>query len=290
MVDLHALIPPHLGLGFVGYAKLWDLVGTRPLEQGTGRLGALDGRGIRFVHTRIRAIDPERCAVDTTAGAFDADYMIVALGAAADRGKLGSAERGQHDLYDPEQLPAMRLDLGSLESGTVVISVLGMPYVCPPAPYEAGFLVEEHLRRRSLGERVGVVITTPMPSPLPVAGPEVDEMVADRLARLGIDLRTGVEVSQVDAERLRRGARPSRWRQHRRRDRRRPRRALRRSGLLLPGVRREAGRSPRGGLLRQAEARRTDGSAGRRDYARKEAFEAERLGTWLDFRPSATTA
>jgi sulfide:quinone oxidoreductase len=112
---------------FVGYAKLWDLVGTRSLAQGTGRLSALDGRGIRFVQASISAIDADRRAVETSLGTFESDYMIVALGAAPDRQMLGSVERGAHDLYDPDRLPAMRSELETLREGRVVIGVLGAP-------------------------------------------------------------------------------------------------------------------------------------------------------------------
>ncbi len=183
---------------FVGFAKLWDLVGTRPLAQGTGRLSALAAQGIRFVKARITAIDPARRAVETSVGSMDADYMIVALGAAGDREKLGAAEHGAHDLYDPDRLPAMRTELEHLDCGRVIVAVLGIPYVCPPAPYEAAFLVEEHLRRRGVRDRVEVVIATPMPSPLPMAGPDVDELVANGLAEQGVDLRTGLQLAEID--------------------------------------------------------------------------------------------
>jgi sulfide:quinone oxidoreductase len=183
---------------FVGYAKLWDLVGTRPLAQGTRRLGVLAAQGIGFVNARVTAIDPARRAVETSAGSFAADYMVVALGAAGDTEKLGAAGHGTHDLYDPDRLPAMRSELEHLDSGRVVVAVLGMPYVCPPAPYEAAFLVEERLRRLGRRDRTEVVITTPMPSPLPMAGPEVNDLVANGLAGQGIDLRTGLALSGID--------------------------------------------------------------------------------------------
>ena len=38
---------------YAGFAKLWDLVGARPLEQGTASLSTLEQHGIRFVQTRI---------------------------------------------------------------------------------------------------------------------------------------------------------------------------------------------------------------------------------------------
>jgi len=53
---------------YTGFAKLWDLVGTRPLEQGTASLSVLERHGIRFVQTRITTIDPAERRVETEAG------------------------------------------------------------------------------------------------------------------------------------------------------------------------------------------------------------------------------
>lgn len=183
---------------FVGYAKLWDLVGTRPLEQGTGHLSSLDGQGIHFTQAVITAIDPGRRAVETSAGPFAADFMIVALGAGSSLGKLGSPAPSAYDLYDPDALPTMRQDLDQLTGGRVLVPVLGLPYVCPPAPYEAAFLVEEHLRQRGVREQTEVAVTTPMPATLPMAGREVSTMVADALRERGIELLTSHDIARVD--------------------------------------------------------------------------------------------
>lgn len=64
-----------------GFAKTWDLVGTRPLHQGTVGRSALQRHGIRFVHTRITSIDPAQRRVETEAGRLSADSLVVALGA-----------------------------------------------------------------------------------------------------------------------------------------------------------------------------------------------------------------
>ena len=50
---------------YTGFAKLWDLVGTRSLEQGTASLSTLEGHGIHFVQTRVTAIDPSERRVET---------------------------------------------------------------------------------------------------------------------------------------------------------------------------------------------------------------------------------
>ena len=43
---------------------------------------------MRFVQTVIRAIDPQARSVETDAGRFDGDVMVVALGADLDPGAL----------------------------------------------------------------------------------------------------------------------------------------------------------------------------------------------------------
>jgi sulfide:quinone oxidoreductase len=183
-----------------GFAKTWDLVGTRPLERGTASLSALERHGIRFVQTRITAIDPAERRVETEAGPFGADFLLVALGAGAGPRELLQLRGPAHDLYDAEELPAMRADLARLDAGTLVVPVLGAPYKCPPAPYEAAFLLDEHLRRRGVRDAVELVVTTPQPMTLPGAGPEVSQFVADALEDYGIELRTEQAVQAIDAE------------------------------------------------------------------------------------------
>jgi sulfide:quinone oxidoreductase len=65
----------------MGFAKLWDLAGARPLEAGTRSLHGLADRGIRFVHAEVTAFDSEARHVATTDGDVDADAVLVALGA-----------------------------------------------------------------------------------------------------------------------------------------------------------------------------------------------------------------
>ncbi len=137
------------------------LVGTRPLEQGTASLSALERHGIRFVQTRITAIDPAERRVETEKGAFDADFLPVALGAAPGPEQLLQLDGPAHDLYAAEDLPAMRADLASLNAGTLAVPVLGTPFKCPPAPYEAAFLLDQYLRGRKVRDEVELVVTTP---------------------------------------------------------------------------------------------------------------------------------
>jgi sulfide:quinone oxidoreductase len=186
----------------MGFAKLWDLAGTRPLAEGTRSLTRLEAHGVRFRHAEITTIDTATHTVTTEDGdALEADALVLALGARpapAHRAFLDGP--AAHDLYDPQALPAMRAALAAITSGRVVISILGGPFRCPPAPYEAALIVDGLLRDRGVRDDVEVVVTTPQPMSLPAAGVDASRYVAGHLDGAGITLRSSTRVAGVDHE------------------------------------------------------------------------------------------
>ena len=185
---------------FMGFAKLWDLANTRPLEDGTRPLSALEAHGITFVRATIDGIDPENIAVETSHGRYQGDAMLVALGAGPSEGHraLLAGKPHVHDLYDATQLPAMHQDLEAVTSGTVVVAILGGPFKCPPAPYEAALIADERLRARGVRDAVGVTVVTFQPMTLPAAGPDASRYVASFLGDAGVELVSGTKVASVD--------------------------------------------------------------------------------------------
>lgn len=188
---------------FAGLAKLWDIVGIRPLEQGSRPLVRLRERGIEFVQAEISRIDAGRRGVETTGGTFEGDYLVVALGAAFDPAQVRRLEGSAHNLYDAGALPGIRRDLEALDRGKVVVAVLGAPYKCPPAPYEATLLIDDWLRRRGRRDRVELTVFTAQPSALPVAGPQASARVAQALEQRGIPFHSDHKPAGVEHDAIR---------------------------------------------------------------------------------------
>ena len=186
---------------YMGFAKLWDLGGIRPLDGGSVPLSRLSRRGVEFLHAEVVAIDPEARQVETSVGTIQADALLVALGAPPDPAHVALLRnRGAHDLYDPSSLPSIRRALDAVETGRVLVALLGPPFKCPPAPFEAVLIVDEILRRRGVRERVDVSIATFQAMALPVGGPDASRYVAGQLEERGIELLAEKEVVTVDAE------------------------------------------------------------------------------------------
>src|SRR5262249_62359545 len=79
--------------------------------------------GVRFVQTEVRGIDPAARKVETDAGAFEADVLVVALGADLDPAATPGLVEGGHEFYTNEGAFAVRDVLAEFNGGRVVVGV-----------------------------------------------------------------------------------------------------------------------------------------------------------------------
>jgi sulfide:quinone oxidoreductase len=142
--------------------------------------------GVEFRQERITAIDPATRHVTTDGGSYDADILVVALGAEYDLDAVpGFAEDGL-EYYSIAGAERMRDALPEFDGGTVLIGVLAQPYKCPPAPFEGAFLLHDQLVERGIREQTEIRIIAPMSGPVPVT-PEVSQRFLDELAARDIE-------------------------------------------------------------------------------------------------------
>jgi sulfide:quinone oxidoreductase len=183
---------------FIGLVKLWDMVGIASLEKESRSLRGLETKGIKFLQADITDLDPEVRRVETSAGTLSADFMVVALGAAFFPGHTVMLQGSAHHLYDAGNLPAIRRDLATIQEGRIVIGVMGVPYKCPPAPYEAALLNDDLLRGENKRDRVEISVYTPQPSSQPVAGRKGSALVSAALGEKGIALHTEHQITGIE--------------------------------------------------------------------------------------------
>lgn len=128
---------------------------------------------------------------------------MVALGAEP-RADLvpGLTEHGVN-LYDPEAVRAAAPCVAALDAGRVIVCLAGLPYKCPPAPFEAAMLLDAAFRRRGVREAIPITVITLQPALLPAAGPAGHAWLAGELERRGIEFRVGRALAAVEEDGLR---------------------------------------------------------------------------------------
>jgi sulfide:quinone oxidoreductase len=141
--------------------------------------------GVRFLKTTVRSIDPAAKRVMTDAGAFDADVLVVALGADLDPAATPGLVEGGNEFYTVSGAFALRDVIARFERGPVIIGVTGKSFKCPPAPSEAAFMLHDYLTQR--GRRVATEIAVVMPFGTPIPpSPETSQAVLAGFAERGI--------------------------------------------------------------------------------------------------------
>jgi sulfide:quinone oxidoreductase len=187
----------------MGLVKLWVLEGTRSLEESKIPLAGLNAKGIEYINDEITKIDTAESRVQTKVhGWIEYDYLIVALGAELAPEKVpGFVERG-YNLYDPQQVPKLREQLMSTNRGKVAVAIMGMPYKCPPAPYEASIIISNLLARGGKKESIEIDLYAPAPIALPVAGPQISATVVHIISQHGIQFHPSHKIVSVSEKQL----------------------------------------------------------------------------------------
>lgn len=186
---------------FMGLRKLWVLAGVSDLASGSRLLDGLRRHGARWLHDEVVAIEPDARRVRTATAELRYDYLVVALGAQPSPDLVPGAGLAVN-LYDAQDVERKAPELQRLTGGRVVVGILGLPYKCPPAPYEAAMLLDDLFRRRGVRDRVELVAFTPQPSSLPAAGPAGCAAVEAQLASKGIRFEPNRKVVRVEAGRV----------------------------------------------------------------------------------------
>jgi sulfide:quinone oxidoreductase len=154
--------------------------------------------GVRFVQATVTAIDPVAKRVETDAGPFDADILVVALGADLDpHATPGLVEFG-HDFYTEKAAFALRDVLEGFPGGRVIVGVTSTPFKCPPAPSETVLLMHDHLVARGLRDRSDISLVMPLPVPIPPA-PAASEALLSAFEERGIHWRPNTVVKELTA-------------------------------------------------------------------------------------------
>jgi sulfide:quinone oxidoreductase len=182
---------------FFGFSKLDVMLGEKSGDDVRMYYRDIAKEGVEFRHETVTAIDPAARRVATDAGSYDADFVAVAMGADYDMAATPGFEAGGHEYYTMAGAERLHDELAAFGGGRVLVSVLGQPFKCPPAPFEGAFLMHELFTQRGIRDSVGITSTFPMQRPVPVTA-EVSQMFRDGLAERGIEEMAQTLVTSID--------------------------------------------------------------------------------------------
>lgn len=113
-----------------GFSKLDVMFGHRHSEEVRLYYRDIVKPNVEFKEERVDSIDPVERRVTTDAGIYEADVLVIALGADLDPAATPGLLEGGHEFYSVEGAERSRDVLPGFESGVAVIALLG-PFLGP---------------------------------------------------------------------------------------------------------------------------------------------------------------
>ena len=183
-----------------GYAKLDVMFGRKTLDAVRLAYRDIAKPGVRFLQETITAIDPEARAVTTDRGVYEADVLVVALGADYDLDATPGLAEGGNEFYSVAGAERLGELLPTFSQGRAIVGVCGAPFKCPPAPSECALLLHDYLSARGVRGNCEISIVIPFATPVPPS-PETSSALVAAFAENDIEFVAGRRVSSLDPAR-----------------------------------------------------------------------------------------
>ena len=168
-----------------GYSKLDVMFGRQEPQAVRLAYRHIVKPGVRFRQETIIAIDPVKRRVTTEGGAYEADILVVALGADYDVDATPGLAEGGNEFYSVAGAERVRDILPTFTNGRAIVGVCSTPFKCPPAPSEAALLLHDYLKTRGLRDACKISLVMPFGVPIPPS-PETSKALLEAFAERGI--------------------------------------------------------------------------------------------------------
>src|SRR5690242_15004505 len=126
-----------------GFAKLDVMFGKLPLKAVELPYREFSKPGVSLKRESIKAIDPATRTVTTDVGTYDADILVIALGADYDVSTTPGIVLGENEFYSVAGASHLASVLPAFTKGHAVIGVCSAPYKCPAAPSECALMLHD---------------------------------------------------------------------------------------------------------------------------------------------------
>ncbi|MFT4921901.1 MAG: sulfide:quinone oxidoreductase [Haloarculaceae archaeon] len=156
-------------------------------------------RRVEVTYDRVTDVDTDGRRLSLAEGSpLSYDYLTLAMGAQLVPDDVPGLTEDGHHFYGPEGAEQLRDALAEFTEGHLVLSVIGVPHMCPAAPVEFTLMVDDWLRERGLREDVEITYTYPIQRAHGIES--IADWASDRFEERSINVETFFNADEVDPE------------------------------------------------------------------------------------------
>lgn len=182
---------------FFGFSKLDVMFGHQSSDAVKISYSSIVKPGVTFRKEIITAIDPLTKTVTTKNATYEADVLVVALGADYDFTATPGLTTWGNEYYSFSGAEKLRDILPQFTKGHAVVGVCGAPFKCPPAPSEGALMLHDYLVSRGVRDACSISLVIPFGLPIPPS-PDSSKALLQAFEERNIRFISQRKVSAVD--------------------------------------------------------------------------------------------
>ncbi|MDG5777572.1 FAD/NAD(P)-binding oxidoreductase [Haloarculaceae archaeon H-GB11] len=137
--------------------------GKKQVHEATRPVSDLLDRRVTIQIDEVVGVDTDGKSLSLAdGGAVGYDHLVLATGANLVPEEVPGLKEGGHHFYGPEGAERLRDALADFTEGHLVLSVIGVPHMCPAAPVEFVLMADAWFRERGLRDQVDITYTYPI--------------------------------------------------------------------------------------------------------------------------------
>jgi sulfide:quinone oxidoreductase len=182
---------------FFGYSKFDVMFSRKPADAVKIPYSSIVKPGVKFRKETITHIDPVLKVITTKNEKYEADVLVVALGADYDINATPGLAKGGNQFYTFQGAEDLREILPGFTKGHAIIGVCSAPFKCPPAPSECALLMHDYLTKRGIRNACEISLVMPFGTPIPPS-PDSSKALIKAFAERNINFIPNRKVSSID--------------------------------------------------------------------------------------------
>ncbi|WP_254768606.1 NAD(P)/FAD-dependent oxidoreductase [Salinilacihabitans rarus] len=173
--------------------------GKKTVDDAKRPIADLLDRRVTLEIDEVAGVDTEAKKLQFADGSLLAyDQLVLATGATLEPEAVPGLAEGGHHFYGPDGAERLRDALAEFTEGHLVLSVVGVPHMCPAAPVEFVLMADAWLRERGLREDVELTYTYPINRAHGLES--IADWATDLFEERDINLETFFNVESVDPD------------------------------------------------------------------------------------------
>lgn len=185
---------------YFGFSKFDVMFGNKTPDGVRIAYRNINKRGVTFKQETVATIDPVTRRVTTDKATYEADVLVIALGADYDIAHTPGLTEAGNEFYSMAGVERLRGVLPAFNKGRVLVGITSTPFKCPPAPSEAALLMHDYLTERGVREKCEISLVMPFGIPIPPS-PETSAALLDAFKERAISFVPNRLVRALDGAR-----------------------------------------------------------------------------------------